>query len=283
MSTTNTTSLGAFSRQYAVRDLPGETKLKYRDTGQAAPTELRSMDKKSLRKDLEDRERIAANKEKDFTQQKYLSIESNNRDSKPSSSSSSSNSKHTSSRAKVSPINLDADEVLSDSSDDDDDDEGSLKATKRKAKNGHHQQKHPKNESDEEDNSDAHGSDDSDDDDSDDDDTAALMAELNRIKQERATEAAQLEAEKSKREEKVRVENILKGNPLLNEEDVAAGSSKAGSSSSSGADFKVKRRWDDDVVFKNCAKLENGNKKKDFINDTLRSEFHRKFMDRYVR
>ena len=124
--------------------------------------------------------------------------------------------------------------------------------------------------------SDSDNENDSDDDSDDDDDTEALMAELNRIKKERAAEAARQEAERKVREEKIRVENILKGNPLLN----PATSSKTGASASaSGVDFKVKRRWDDDVVFKNCAKLDDG-KKKDFINDTLRSEFHKKFMDR---
>ena len=97
------------------------------------------------------------------------------------------------------------------------------------------------------------------------------MAELNRIKQERAAEAAKQEAERKVREEKIRVENILKGNPLLNPEK------------STNVDFKVKRRWDDDVVFKNCAKNDGESKKKDFINDTLRSEFHKKFMDRYIK
>jgi protein CWC15 len=103
------------------------------------------------------------------------------------------------------------------------------------------------------------------------------MAELNRIKQERATEAARQEEERKAREEKIRIENILKGNPLLNSGPAAASSSKQTS-----ADFKVKRRWDDDVVFKNCAKLDNG-QKKGFVNDTLRSEFHKKFMDRYIK
>lgn len=100
------------------------------------------------------------------------------------------------------------------------------------------------------------------------------MAELNRIKQERAVEAARQEAERKTREEKIRVENILKGNPLLN---------KPGTSSASASvDFKVKRNWDDDVVFKNCAKIDD-NKPKEFINDTLRSDFHKKFMERYIK
>jgi len=41
------------------------------------------------------------------------------------------------------------------------------------------------------------------------------------------------------------MENILKGNPLLQE--------KYSSEAKSG-DMKVKRRWDDDVVFKNCSR-----------------------------
>ena len=41
----------------------------------------------------------------------------------------------------------------------------------------------------------------------------------------------------------------------------------------------MKRRWDDDVVFKNQARgTEDKNKKKEFINDMLRSDFHKKFM-----
>lgn len=42
-------------------------------------------------------------------------------------------------------------------------------------------------------------------------------------------------------------------------------------------------RWDDDVVFKNCAKGEDAKLKKGFINDPLRSEFHKKFMEKYVK
>lgn len=57
--------------------------------------------------------------------------------------------------------------------------------------------------------------DDSDDNDSD-DDAAALMAELSRIRKERAAENARKEAEKRQEEERIRMENILSGNPLLN-------------------------------------------------------------------
>ncbi|VDK53420.1 unnamed protein product [Cylicostephanus goldi] len=73
------------------------------------------------------------------------------------------------------------------------------------------------------------------------------------------------------------MENILAGNPLLNLNEPA-------SSSANGGDFKVKRRWDDDVVFKNCAKgIDERKKESTFINDAIRSEFHRKFMDKYIK
>jgi protein CWC15 len=44
----------------------------------------------------------------------------------------------------------------------------------------------------------------------------------------------------------------------------------------------VSCRWDDDVVFKN---QERGEKKyeKRFINDTIRSDFHRRFLEKYIR
>ncbi|XP_055604045.1 protein CWC15 homolog [Uranotaenia lowii] len=107
--------------------------------------------------------------------------------------------------------------------------------------------------------------------DSDEDDTAALLAELNKIKRERAQEAAKQEQEKRQEEERIRMENILSGNPLLNY------------SSTAKTELKVKRRWDDDVVFKNCARSEPEKKSNQFINDSLRSEFHKKFMDKYIK
>uniref|UniRef100_A0A8C7UTI9 Uncharacterized protein n=1 Tax=Oncorhynchus mykiss TaxID=8022 RepID=A0A8C7UTI9_ONCMY len=47
---------------------------------------------------------------------------------------------------------------------------------------------------------------------------------------------------------------------------------------------KIKKEWDDDVVFKNCAKgVDEARREKRFVNDTLRSEFHKKFMEKYVK
>lgn len=105
-----------------------------------------------------------------------------------------------------------------------------------------------------------------------DDDTAALLAELNKIKRERAQDNAKADMEKKQEEERIRMENILSGNPLLNY-----------SATQQKVDLKVKRRWDDDVVFKNCARSEPDKKGPNFINDSLRSEFHKKFMDKYIK
>nr|SVE76141.1 EOG090X0IT3 [Daphnia hispanica] len=104
------------------------------------------------------------------------------------------------------------------------------------------------------------------------DDTAELMAELQRIKAERASDMAKKEMELRQEEERIRMENILSGNPLLN----YAGKPQK-------TDLRVKRRWDDDVVFKNCSRAEPERKEITFINDSLRSEFHKKFMDKYIK
>jgi len=113
---------------------------------------------------------------------------------------------------------------------------------------------------------------DSDSDDSD-DDTAVLMAELNKIKAEKQQEQEEKEAERRDEEERIRMENILSGNPLLKEKY----------SDTAKSDMKIKRRWDDDVVFKNCSRAEPDKKEATFINDSLRNEFHKKFMEKYIK
>uniref|UniRef100_A0A915E0S0 Uncharacterized protein n=1 Tax=Ditylenchus dipsaci TaxID=166011 RepID=A0A915E0S0_9BILA len=106
--------------------------------------------------------------------------------------------------------------------------------------------------------------------DQDSDDDADLMAELERIKKERAAERVAKERREAEEQERIRQDNILHGNPLL--------------TADSSADFKVKRRWDDDVIFKNCARgLDERKKEPTFINDAIRSEFHKKFMEKYIK
>ncbi|KAM0881531.1 hypothetical protein ACQ4PT_032905 [Festuca glaucescens] len=108
-------------------------------------------------------------------------------------------------------------------------------------------------------------SDDESDDDDDDDDTEALMAELERIKKERAEDKLRKDRQQAEEEAKMKEAELMRGNPLIN-------MNNAGS-------FNVKRRWDDDVVFKNQARGETKTPKR-FINDTIRSDFHRKFLHR---
>lgn len=110
-------------------------------------------------------------------------------------------------------------------------------------------------------------------DDDEEDDTAELLRELEKIKRERAEEKERQERLQREEEEKEREAQAAVGNPLLNMPDA---------SSSAPKDFSVKRRWDDDVVFKNQARGMDDKPKKRFINDTLRSDFHRKFMSKYV-
>ncbi|KAI0166109.1 Pre-mRNA-splicing factor Cwf15/Cwc15 [Xylariaceae sp. FL1272] len=123
-------------------------------------------------------------------------------------------------------------------------------------------------DADSEDDSDDDSDDGSSDDDSEDDDKVELERELEKIRRERAEKREREEREKAAAEEEERERDIALGNPLLNPRQ----------------NFDMKRRWDDDVVFKNQARgTEEKGKKKEFINDLLRSDFHKRFMSKYVR
>lgn len=116
----------------------------------------------------------------------------------------------------------------------------------------------------------------SDDSDDSDDDEAELLAELARIKREREEQAAHKAAEESAAAEAAEREEMMRGNPLLHEKLAASGVDIA------SANFAMKRRWDDDVVFRNQARTEP-KKQRRFVNDTLRSDFHRRFLERYIK
>lgn len=189
--------LSALSKQYSSRDLPGHTKLKYRQIGQETKEEISGKD---FKRDLDEKERSSKRHRTDVKRGRAV--------------------------PEIPRDTLDQDEPFDSSSDDSSSDE---------------------------------------------DDTSELLAELARIKRERANDRQKQEAEKATEAEKIRKETILSGNPLL----------KLGNGS--GGEFAVKRRWDDDVVFKNCSKgLDEDAKNERFINDTLRSEFHKKFMNKYI-
>mmetsp|Transcript_207 Transcript_207/g.478 ORF Transcript_207/g.478 Transcript_207/m.478 type:complete len:253 (-) Transcript_207:65-823(-) len=112
--------------------------------------------------------------------------------------------------------------------------------------------------------------DDSDDDDSDDeDDEAALQAELAKIRAEREAAKRKKEEEEAAEDEKQLEEAALLGNPLLSTADTSGGG-------------RLKRRWNEDVVFRNQAKGEPEIKKR-FINDTVRNDFHKRFLNKFIR
>ncbi|KMZ60101.1 hypothetical protein ZOSMA_60G00450 [Zostera marina] len=106
-----------------------------------------------------------------------------------------------------------------------------------------------------------------DDSDDDEDDAEVLMAEIERIRKERAEEKFRKERLEQEEQLKTKEAELLRGNPLMN---------------SANASFNVKRRWDDDVVFKNQTRGEAKAPKR-FINDTIRNDFHRKFLQKYMK
>eukprot|EP01084_Bolivina_argentea_P294877 507521_1 len=103
-----------------------------------------------------------------------------------------------------------------------------------------------------------------DEDDSEEDDEA-LQRELDKIRKDREESRAEKQREVDEAEAHVNREAALTGNPLL----------------TPSATSQVKRRWNDDVVFRNQSRGEP-EKKKRFINDTIRSDFHKKFLWKYI-
>jgi protein CWC15 len=102
-----------------------------------------------------------------------------------------------------------------------------------------------------------------------DDEEAALQAELSKIRAERERAKERAEAAAAAEEQAKKEEAALTGNPLLN-------------SNAAMASGKLKRRWNDDVVFRNQAKGEPTEQKR-FINDTVRNDFHKRFIKTHFR
>ncbi|CAM9497365.1 unnamed protein product [Choristocarpus tenellus] len=105
----------------------------------------------------------------------------------------------------------------------------------------------------------------SDSDDDSDDDEEALEKELEKIRKEREDARKLKEQEEAIAEEKRKQEAAMTGNALLTH----------------NTSSQVKRRWNDDVVFKGQARTEPEQKKR-FVNDTIRNDFHRRFLTKYV-
>jgi protein CWC15 len=107
----------------------------------------------------------------------------------------------------------------------------------------------------------------SDEDEGDEDEEALLQAELAKIRAEREQAQKKAQEELDREEQAKEEEAALLGNPLLNPE---------------AASRPAKRRWNDDVVFRNQAKGEPAPKKR-FVNDTVRNDFHKRFLNKFIR
>mmetsp|Transcript_176867 Transcript_176867/g.561545 ORF Transcript_176867/g.561545 Transcript_176867/m.561545 type:complete len:100 (+) Transcript_176867:488-787(+) len=92
------------------------------------------------------------------------------------------------------------------------------------------------------------------------------MRELAKIKKEREAEEQVHKAKANKMDERARRDEVAKGNPLLMGDE---------------SDLSLKRKWDDDTVFKNQARTAPKMKQR-YINDSVRSDFHKKFLNKYV-
>eukprot|EP00455_Lapot_gusevi_P022191 TRINITY_DN2310_c0_g4_i2.p1 TRINITY_DN2310_c0_g4~~TRINITY_DN2310_c0_g4_i2.p1 ORF type:complete len:255 (+),score=76.23 TRINITY_DN2310_c0_g4_i2:64-828(+) len=227
-------------QQISARDMPSHTKIKYRQSGQMGSESV--SDRDQVRAHLEQRER--KHQDKILQEKKRAGLASDiGRDDDNDDDVSLSRDRS------LSPPPLPAN-PHQDSDDDD------LDRQTQPAKSSSRRAADSDNESEE--------------DDDDDDEEAALMRELERIKQQKEAERKQKELEEAEKAAKERTEAILRGNPLLH---LAAANQP---------NFSVKRRWDDDVIFKNQARDEPQVKKR-FINDTIRSDFHKKFLSKYIK
>ncbi|SBT70472.1 pre-mRNA-splicing factor CWC15, putative [Plasmodium malariae] len=106
--------------------------------------------------------------------------------------------------------------------------------------------------------------------DEEDEEEKELMRELEILKREKMEK---LKKEKEEQElMKNKNNNILTNNPLINLED--------SSENEESEKNKKKRKWTDEAIFRNtCEKKE---KKVSFINDTVRTSFHKKFLFKYI-
>ncbi|KIJ66110.1 hypothetical protein HYDPIDRAFT_39245 [Hydnomerulius pinastri MD-312] len=244
------------SRQFSVRDMAAHTKLKFRQPGQ---TSVGDVARRDLRAELLAAEEEARNKKRKAEGKPVLAV---------TAGESAGADEESSKRRKL------LQEALELDKDDDDDDEAEKKSEggdgEKRGENGDAAEADEDGDEEEED----------DDEDDDDDDTDELLRELEKIKRERAEEKARVEREQSASDAAAREAEIATSNPLLN---LAAALGQApGVNTTVPGTFSVKRRWDDDLIFKNQA-MGQKDKSGQFVNDLLRTEFHKKFMAKFIK
>jgi hypothetical protein len=93
------------------------------------------------------------------------------------------------------------------------------------------------------------------------DEDEMLMRELARIKEERAAVEARKRAEEEANNDRIKQEEIAHANPLMSN--------------------VLKRQWFQDTVFSNTTSTQP-KVKKAYVNDPIRNEFHKKFINKYI-
>lgn len=255
------------------RLLPAHTKLKYRQRGQGGLA-----DKSDILKDeeLDEREILRArlmSKESEISDKRgsklgrsrtYKDLEGSDNDDNDNDNDDDTAGQGFK-RQKLLQVNPED----ADSSDDDGDGGGAFDdnrvAQNRARRRSNDEESGVESESDQES---VESQSEDEDEDEDEDDAEELQRELRKIEQERAE---RLEREKAT----IRDQELSQSNPLLQ-------------SDSSALTLNQKSRWFDDAIFQNQAKglpvrPEDEGIGRGFINDALRSDFHRKFMSKYIR
>lgn len=115
-------------------------------------------------------------------------------------------------------------------------------------------------------------SDDSSDSDSDDDaeEIAEIQRQIERLKRERQEEKERKEKVAAEELERERAARMAGANPLMAHGDDEEGGQRV-----------AVKKWFEETIFKNQAQGEQRYKKR-VINDTVRNDFQKRFMDRYV-
>ncbi|KAH9956414.1 Pre-mRNA-splicing factor Cwf15/Cwc15 [Russula dissimulans] len=226
------------SRQYSVRDMAAHTKLKFRQPGQTSVDEVKRSD---LRVEL-----LAAEAEARAKKRKAAGLPVE--DALPVVAAIED--EEANKRRKVLHDALEMDKDADSDEDEDGDGDGDEDGPKADT-NSESPQKVGK---------DAGGGGD-----------RGTISGLEKIKRERAAEKARVEQAEAQATEAEREAQVATANPLLNL--AAALGNAPGINTTAPGTFSVKRRWDDDLIFKNQA----------FVNDLLRTEFHKKFMSRFVK
>lgn len=248
---------GAVGHAVSVRALPAHTTLKFREAGQATESDLAQQD---LRRNLEQKERLHFEKLKRerLTGGRAYGFVPGGAGA-PSAAvllQDAAANRPSAAVTAAAPSTVDA--ILAAFGDADaDDDVLDAAAAEHKGKG--------------EEGEGSDGGDEEEEEDEDEDDAEELMRELERIKREREEERARKAREVSEIADRADKDAASKSNPLL-------APSLAGADRQSAA---LKRRFGDDTVFSHTHASEPEAKKR-FINDMLRSDFHRKFLKQYV-